>query len=171
MYQLLLTPLLGLAIAGNITKFEIKSSAFQNGAKIPARYTCDSLNLSPSLSWAGAPAETKSFALICEDPDAPSGTFIHWVIFNIPKEKNGLEENVPKKDFLPDGTVQGKNSAGRTGYTGPCPPPGKPHRYFFKLYCLNTKLSLKQQANKTELEMAMKGHILAEAQVFGTYQR
>jgi len=91
MYQLLLTQLLGLAIAGNITRLEIKSSAFQNGAKIPIRYTCDSLNVSPSLSWAGAPAKTKSFAIICEDPDAPSGTFIHWVIFNIPKEKNGLE--------------------------------------------------------------------------------
>src|SRR5450830_989125 len=88
MYQLLLTPLLGLAIAGNITRLEIKSSAFQNGAKIPAKYSGDSLNISPSLSWAGAPAGTKSFALICEDPDAPSGSFIHWVIFNIPKEKN-----------------------------------------------------------------------------------
>ena len=171
MYQLLLTPLLGLAIAGNITRLEIKSSTFQNGAKILVRYTCDSLNVSPSLSWAGASAKTKSFALICEDPDAPSGMFIHWVIFNIPKEKNGLEENVPKKDLLTDGTAQGKNSSGKTGYTGPCPPPGKPHRYFFRLYCLDTKLSLKQPVNKTELEMAMKGHILAEAQVFGTYQR
>jgi Raf kinase inhibitor-like YbhB/YbcL family protein len=162
---------LSYAVAGNITKLEIKSSAFQNGAKIPARYTCDSLNLSPSLSWTGAPAETKSFALILEDPDAPSGTFIHWVIFNIPKEKNGLGENVPKKELLADGTAQGKNGAGRTGYTGPCPPPGKPHRYLFELYCLDTKLSLKQPVSKTELETAMKGHILAEAQVFGTYQR
>ena len=171
MYQLLLTPLLGLVFAGNMTKLEIKSSAFQNGAKIPTRYTCDSLNLSPSLSWAGAPVATRSFALICEDPDAPSGTFILWVIFNIPKEKNGLEENIPRKELLPDGTAQGKNSSGRIGYTGPCPPPGKPHRYFFRLYCLDTKFSLKQPVNKTELEMAMNGHILAETQVFGTYQR
>ena len=166
-----ITLFLSFAIAGNVSKLEIKSSAFQNGGKIPAKYTGDSLNVSPPLSWTGAPAETRNLALVCEDPDAPSGTFIHWVIFNIPKEKNGLTENVPKKELLPDGTAQGKNSSGRTGYAGPYPPPGKPHRYFFKLYCLDTKLPLKQPVSKIELEIAMRGHILSEAEIFGIYRR
>lgn len=171
MNYILAIGLLGLVLSEGATVFAIKSSAFQNGGKIPIKYTCDSLDVSPSLSWTGAPAETKSFVIVCDDPDAPTGVFVHWVIFNIPKEKTGLEENTAQKGLLPEGTVQGKNDFGRNTYMGPCPPPGKPHRYFFKLYALDIKLPLGQQAKKSDVEKAMKDHILAETQIFGLYQR
>ena len=150
---------------------KITSTAFTEGEAIPAKYTCQGDDISPPLEWTGAPAGTKSFALICDDPDAPAGTWVHWVIFNLPADASGLPERIDKAETLPDGAAQGTNDFKRTGYGGPCPPPGKPHRYFFKLYALDTVLPLKPKATKEEVLQAMRGHILAEGQLLGTYQR
>ena len=147
----------------------IRSTAFAQGQPIPETYTCDGKGISPPLSWPGAPARTKSFALIMDDPDAPSGTYVHWVIYNIPGAATGLVEAMPKDGHLVDGSVQGQNSARRPGYTGPCPPGGT-HRYFFKLFALDTTLSL-DAGTKDSLLSAMQGHILAEGELMGTYSR
>ena len=149
---------------------KIESSAFSAGQSIPRQYTCQGADRSPALSWSGAPQGTKSFALITEDPDAPSGTWIHWVIFNLPAATTSLPEGVPTTDSAAGGT-QGRNDFGKIGYGGPCPPPGKPHRYFFKLYALDTKLELKSGATKPDVEQAIHGHVLAQAELMGTYQR
>jgi Raf kinase inhibitor-like YbhB/YbcL family protein len=159
------------AAVGNAAAFEIKSGAFHNNGRIPAKYTAESLNVSPPLFWSNAPSGTKSFALICEDPDAPSKVWVHWVIYNIPKDSNGLGENVPKQEVLPDGTTQVVNDSGKTEYDGPYPPPGKPHRYFFKLYALDTTLNPGRKATKADIERAMKSHVLAETGIIGLYQR
>jgi len=151
--------------------FQITSTAFTEGAPIPVRHTCDDKDLSPALAWAGAPQGTKSFALICDDPDAPIGTWVHWVVFNIPADSAGLPEGVPAVEKLPNGTIQGKNGWHKIGYGGPCPPPGKPHRYFFKLYALDTLLALDSSADKKAVLNAVKGHALGEAQWMGTYAR
>lgn len=152
--------------------FTIQSSVFKSGETIPAQYTCKGVDISPPLSWSGAPENTKSFALICDDPDAPGGTWVHWVVWNIPSTSSGLPPGVKKLAELPDGTKQGVTDFGRVGYDGPCPPPGKPHRYFFKLYALDVAtLDVSGQSTKSDLESAMKGHISAEAQIFGIYQR
>ena len=151
--------------------FHLTSSAFENGEKIPVKYTCDGLDLSPPLKWEGYPPETKSFALIVEDPDAPGGTFTHWIIYNIPAEVNKLEEGIEPAEKLPSGAMQGINDFRKIGYGGPCPPPGKPHRYVFKLYALDSPLDLKPAASKDALLEAMKGHILAEATLMGIYSR
>lgn len=151
--------------------FTIKSNAFENGATIPKKFTCDSTDLSPPLAWSGAPEGTKCFALICDDPDAPMGTWVHWVLWGLPPSTTSLPEGVPTDSTLASGAKQGMNSWPRVGYGGPCPPPGKPHRYFFKLYALDTTLTLPSSANKAKLEEAMKEHILAETQVMGTYGR
>jgi Raf kinase inhibitor-like YbhB/YbcL family protein len=150
---------------------QIKSGAFENGATIPKKYTCDGEDLSPALSWSGVPDGTKSFALICDDPDAPMGTWVHWVLWGLPPDTMGLLEGVAAETSLTSGARQGINSGSRVGYNGPCPPPGKPHRYYFKLYALDTTLNLPSTANKAALEKAMKGHVLAEAQVMGKYGR
>lgn len=152
-------------------KMVIKSPDFKNGEPIPKAFSCEGEDISPKLEWDNAPEGTKSFALICDDPDAPMGTWVHWVIYNIPKDSRFLEKNIPKKPKLENGALQGKNSWPRTGYNGPCPPPGKAHRYYFKLYALDTILNLKENATKEELLSAMKGHILQEAQTMGTYKR
>ncbi|NMB99146.1 MAG: YbhB/YbcL family Raf kinase inhibitor-like protein [Thermoanaerobaculaceae bacterium] len=152
-------------------KMVIKSPDFKEGELIPKMFSCEGEDYSPKLEWENAPEATKSFALICDDPDALMGTWVHWVIYNIPKEFKSLERNIPKKPKLENGILQGKNSWPKTGYNGPCPPPGKPHRYFFKLYALDTVLSLKENATKEDLLSAMKGHILAETQTMGTYKR
>lgn len=151
--------------------FAISTKAFSEGGSIPGKYTCDGADLSPELSWQNAPAGTESFALIADDPDAPGGTWTHWVLWNVPASVAGLPEGVAKNESLDDGTRQGKNDFKRIGYGGPCPPPGKPHRYFFKLYALGTTLDLKAGAGRNELERAMQGHVLSEAQVVGTYER
>jgi Raf kinase inhibitor-like YbhB/YbcL family protein len=127
--------------------------------------------MSPPLAWTDAPEGRASFALIADDPDAPGRTWVHWVIFNIPPNVGGLSENTPTNDRLGDGSLQGANDFRRIGYGGPCPPPGSPHRYFFKLYALDTKLDLEAGATKAQLEAAMQGHILAEAQLMGTFRR
>ncbi len=151
---------------------EISSAAFVHESTIPQDYTCGGTNISPPLTWKKAPSQTKSFALIMDDPDAPAGTWVHWVIFNIPKDKNGLAGAVPVMEQLSDGTRQGKNSFRETGYGGPCPPQGHgPHRYFFRLYALDTVLDLPQGANCAVLEAAMKGHILDRAEMMGRFER
>ncbi len=152
---------------------DITSSAFNNEAEIPKKYTCEGKDISPALSWSGAPPGTKSFALICDDPDAPMGTWVHWVIYNIPAETNKLSESVPATETIENGARQGKNGFGRIGYGGPCPPPGHgAHRYFFKLYALDSMLDLKGKTGyKEELIKGMEGHILAETQLMGKYER
>ena len=148
----------------------ITSSAFKDGGKIPSKYTCDGEDVSPALSWSGAEENTQSYALIMDDPDAPMGTFTHWVIFNIPKNVQGLPEGVPKQGVLKNGGMQGSNDFGKTGYGGPCPPSGT-HRYRFHLYALDTNLDLKAEASKSEVLKKMEGHILAEAEITGLYGR
>ena len=149
----------------------LTSTAFKNGEAIPKKYTGDGPDLSPPLKWTDPPEHAKSFALICDDPDAPMGTWVHWVVWNIPATARELPEGVAKKDTLPDGAKQGLTDFRSVGYGGPAPPPGKPHRYFFKLYALDTDLSLDASAKKKDLVKAMEDHVLAEAQLIGTYQR
>ncbi len=155
---------------GKAVTMVLTSSAFEEGAMIPAKFTCDGEDVSPALSWSGAPAGVKTFALIADDPDAPMGTWVHWVIFNIPDSVNQLPEAVPPMPTLANGAVQGKNDFRKIGYGGPCPPGGV-HRYFFKLYALDTRLSLQPGITKAELLKAMEGHILAQAQLMGRYSR
>jgi hypothetical protein len=162
-------PLLVVLVGGGAT-MEIKSQAFAHGALIPSKYTCDGADVSPPLAWSGAPAATRSFALIADDPDAPMGTWVHWVAWNIPAGELALEEGVPKKEALPSGTRQGITDFGRAGYGGPCPPSGT-HRYFFKLYALDTTLELPATTTKKDLEKAMQGHIRAQAELMGKYTR
>lgn len=148
----------------------VSSSAFKEGGMIPAKYTCDGNDLSAPLAWTGIPEGTKSIAVISDDPDAPVGTWVHWVMWNIPASAVGLEEGVPTKSQLPDGSRQGVSDFGRPGYGGPCPPSGT-HRYYFKVYALDTMLELPSNARKADLVKAMKGHILAEGQLMGKYSR
>jgi Raf kinase inhibitor-like YbhB/YbcL family protein len=151
---------------------QITSNAFQEGEMIPIKYTCDGSDRSPALSWSNIPEDTQTLALICEDPDAPSGTFVHWIIYNISPTVTGLAEGVPAVELLPDGTIQGQNDFKRIGYGGPCPPSGdSPHRYFFRLYALDTEIQLSAGASREEFTRAIEGHILAGGHLMGTYQR
>jgi len=150
--------------------YSVKTTAFSEGGTIPKKYTCDGADLSPALTGADAPAGTKSLALIADDPDAPVGTWTHWIAWNIPPEAV-LPEGVVKVESLGDGTRQGKNDFKKIGYGGPCPPPGKPHRYFFKLYALDANLDLKPGADRKELGSAMKDHVLGQAELMGKYGR
>ena len=152
-------------------KFEITSPAFQPGAPVPKQYSGDGKDISPPLRWAGAPAKTESFALICDDPDAPAGTWVHWVIYDIPAAARAFKEAVPRDKQLPNGSKQGANSSGKIGYNGPSPPAGKPHRYFFKLYALDKAAGLKPGATKQQVLDAIKGHTVGEAELVGTYKR
>jgi hypothetical protein len=151
-------------------KITVTSSAFKEGGMIPSKYTCDGDEISPPLDWSDVPAATKSLALISDDPDAPMGTWVHWVVFNMPPETKDLPENIPPEKELKNGAIQGINSSHRTGYGGPCPPSGV-HRYFFKVYALDVKLSLGPGAAKKDLEKAMSGHVLGEGQLMGRYKR
>ncbi|HSB12113.1 MAG TPA: YbhB/YbcL family Raf kinase inhibitor-like protein [Blastocatellia bacterium] len=151
-------------------KLAVTSSAFKDAEAIPTRYTCDGENTSPALNWSGMPDGTKSLALICDDPDAPAGTWVHWVLYGLPPTVAGLPEGMPATQNT-QGALQGTNDFGSIGYGGPCPPSGKPHRYFFKLYALDAQLNLKPGARKGDLVKAMQGHILAEGQLVGTYRR
>lgn len=149
----------------------VSSTAFENGKLIPPRYTCAGENSSPPLAWDSVPPGTKSLALIMDDPDAPSGTFVHWVIFNMPPAVRLLPGSVdPDRPRLTDGTIQGVNSAHQNGYLGPCPPSGR-HRYYFKLYALDIMLPLDSRADKRALVPAMQGHILAQGQLMGLFQK
>ena len=149
-------------------KFSLASTAFKEGEMIPKKYTCDGPDISPPLEWHGVPAEAKSLALIVEDPDAPMGTWVHWVIFNIPPGTSGLPEHASAGKTLPDGAVQGRNDFRKIGYGGPCPPGGT-HRYFFLLYGLDTMLKLPAGSTKADLVRAMEGHIVGKAQLMGKY--
>ena len=151
-------------------EINLKSSAFKDGEFIPKKYTCDGANVSPPLEWSGIPETAKSIALIYDDPDAPVGTWVHWVIFNIPASVNKLSENIPFDKVLEDGAVQGKNDFRKIGYGGPCPPGGI-HRYFFRIYALDKKLVLNPGATKGELLHAMEGYMLAEGKLMGRYSR
>ena len=150
---------------------QLTSTAFSEGHPIPTKHTCDGQDASPPLKWGGAPAATKTLALIADDPDAPAGTWVHWVLWNLPAGTTELAEGLPRSESLPNGGKQGVNDFKRSGYGGPCPPAGKPHRYFFKVYALDIPLELKADATKKEVERAMIGHILAQGQLMGTYQR
>ena len=150
---------------------QLTSSAFAEGAPIPEKYTCDGEDISPLLKWSNAPKGTKSLALICDDPDAPIGTWVHWVLYDIPPAVTELPEGVPTTEALPSGAKQGINDFKRLGYGGPCPPRGSAHRYFFTLYALDTELQLEPGATKKDLVRAMEGHILAEGRLMGTYKR
>ena len=149
----------------------LSSTAFKEGGQIPQKYTCDGQDVSPLLAWDEPPQGTKSFALIVDDPDAPVGVFTHWVLFNLPAIARQLPEAVPTQNQLQDGALQGKNDFRRIGYGGPCPPSGRPHHYRFILYALDKPLDLKAGASKKEVLDAMKGHLLAQGQLTGTYQR
>lgn len=166
----LMSFLFGQGNRGSVN-FQISSSAFSPGQTIPKKFTCDGSDVSPALSWNEPASGTQTFALIADDPDAPVGTWVHWVLFELPPSARSLDEGVPKEEQLSNGARQGRNDFKKVGYGGPCPPPGKPHRYFFKLYALDGKMNLKPGATKADLESAMKGHILAQTELMGRYSR
>ena len=149
---------------------KVKSTVFGEGNPIPKRYTCDGLNVSPPLEMSGVQESAKSLAVICEDPDAPSGVWTHWVIFNIPPESKTLPEGVEMDELFEDGSKQGLNDSGMVGYSGPCPPGGT-HRYYFRVYALDSKLDLPPRISKQELLNAMEGHVLDKGQLMGLYSR
>lgn len=151
-------------------QFTLSSPFFASGQPIPRKYSCDGQDISPPLSWGEPPQHTRSLALIADDPDAPGGTFVHWVLYNVPPHSRALPEGVPKAEKLADASLHGKNSWGRLGYGGPCPPGGT-HRYFFKIYALDAVLGLPSGASKQRLLEAMQGHILGQAELMGTYSR
>ncbi len=153
------------------TAFELRTASFKPGGDIPKKFTCEGLDTSPSLTWTEPPAGTQSFALIADDPDAPAGTWVHWVVYDLPASARQLPEGMRKVEELAGGGRQGSNDFGKIGYGGPCPPPGKPHRYFFRLYALDKRLNLKAGATKQDAEQAMKGHILAQTELVGRYRR
>jgi len=148
----------------------LTSTAFADGEAVPRRYTCDGADVSPELTWSGAPPGTQSFALICDDPDAPAGIWVHWVLYDIPVSVSALEEGIESIDHPSSGGTHGTNDFRRLGYGGPCPPGGT-HRYYFKLYALDTLLDLAPGATKRQLLQAMDGHVLAEGRLMGTYAR
>jgi len=150
---------------------QVTSTAFSEGKPIPEKYTCDSKNVSPPLQWNGAPEATKRLVLIADDPDAPVGTWVHWVLYDIPATVSALPEDLPKGQYTAQGAKQGLNDFRHLGYGGPCPPPGKPHRYFFKLYAVDSVLNLQPGLRKQDVERAMEKHVLAEGRLMGTYQR
>jgi Raf kinase inhibitor-like YbhB/YbcL family protein len=154
---------------------ELVSSAFDADGRIPTIHTCDGEDVSPPLNWDGVPEGVNSFALIMDDPDAPPGTWVHWVLYGLPADARSLEANLPKTETLETGATQGAcwgvSSYSRVGYYGPCPPPGGPHRYFFRLFALDTTLDLPPEQTKDELLRAMEGHVLARAELIGRYGR
>jgi Raf kinase inhibitor-like YbhB/YbcL family protein len=158
------------AIKGPVAIFKLTSAAFKDGKSIPVKYTADGQDISPALAWTDFPIGTKAFALICDDPDAPGGTWVHWVVYNIPVTVSGLPEGVPSQEALDNGAQQGMSDFKRPGYGGPAPPSGK-HRYFFKLYALDTTLQLEPKTTtKNVLISAMQGHIIGKGQLMGTYR-
>ena len=157
--------------AGEVWAFQVDSPAFKDREKIPAKYTCDGEGISPPLVLTEIPKGTKSFALISDDPDAPAGNWVHWVLYDLPEADTELREGIEKSETLPTGAKQGMTDFKAVGYGPPCPPPGKPHRYFFKLFALNQPLSLPPKMTKAELLVAMNGHVLAHAELVGLYEK
>ena len=150
---------------------QLIGTAFSEGQSIPVKHTCDGENTSPPMKWSGVPPNAKSLVLIADDPDAPVGTWTHWVLYDLPTSVTELAEGQPKGQYLPGGAKQGLNDFKHLGYGGPCPPAGKAHRYYFKLYALDTVLQLKPGGTKKEIERAMENHTLAQGQLMGTYKR
>jgi len=177
MARLILTiALVLLAVSVAVAKdgsanLNLKTTAFHTGGTIPVQFTCSGENISPSLTWGQPPSRTASFVLIVDDPDAPAGTWVHWVVYNLPATARQLSEHVPAGDTIAGGGAQGVNDFPMNGYGGPCPPPGKPHRYFFRLYALDTTLDLRAPVRRRDVDSAMKGHILAQAELMGTFGR
>jgi len=159
-----------IVLGGDAMELTITSSAFEPNESIPSQYTCDGEDLSPPLSWSNTPADTRSFVLICDDPDAPMGTWVHWVLYDIPAEVRSLEENIPADAVLPNGAMHGMTDFRRLGYGGPCPPSGT-HRYFFKLYALDTVLGQEPGLRKDDVLTAIEGHVLEKSELVGTYKR
>ena len=151
----------------------IQSPAFADGGPIPRAHTCDGADLSPPLFWHDAPADTKSFAMVVDDPDAPAGTWVHWVVYGLPPAVTNLQSGLPAEAEItrPFSAKQGTNDFGRLGYGGPCPPPGPAHRYYFRLYALDTDIKLPPGATKAILLNSIKGHVLDEAEMVGMYGR
>jgi Raf kinase inhibitor-like YbhB/YbcL family protein len=156
---------------GGEMSISVTSEAFEHEEEIPRRYTCDGENLSPPLSWGPLPGNTKSVALIVDDPDAPAGVFTHWVLFNMPPDVSELPEGLPGREKLENGALQGQNGFGKTGYGGPCPPKGSPHHYYFTVYALDSVVNLQAGASKKGLLDAMSGHVLGRGQLVGVYER
>jgi Raf kinase inhibitor-like YbhB/YbcL family protein len=170
---------IGVALALSVSEgpsfaqehLSLTSAAFASGEKIPAAYTCSGENKSPALKWSGAPSSTQGYAMIVSDPDAPMGTFVHWVIYDIPASLSGLGEGIAKSELVPGVGTQGLNSAGQIGYKGPCPPPGKPHHYHFRLYALNFVMGSKPGLSASELERLIQGHEVASTELVGIFER
>ncbi len=154
----------------DIISLTVLSAAFALGETIPAKYTCSGANISPPLSWGEVPAGTQSIAVLSDDPDCPGG-WVHWVLFNLPPETKELPEGIAPTPRLPDGSIQGITDFRRPGYGGPCPPPGKPHRYYFRVYALDRKLDLAPRATMDDVVKAMKGRILAQGETMGRFGR
>jgi Raf kinase inhibitor-like YbhB/YbcL family protein len=150
---------------------KIVSPAFAEGTPVPVEHTCEGSGSSPGLAWSEIPVDTRSFALVCDDPDAPRGTWVHWVLFNLPADAVELAPAVPPAPELPSGARHGINDSGNVGYGGPCPPRGRRHRYFFRLYALDCTLNLAPGVKRPDLDQAMAGHVLADATLMGTFQR
>ncbi len=159
------------ALGGSATAFELSSAAFPAGGTIPARHTCDGPDVSPPLAWTAPPTGTKGYALVCEDPDAPGGSWVHWILWGIPATATALPEGVKPDEVLPDGSRHGRNDFRALGHNGPCPPPGGPHRYVFHLYALDAVPALEPGATRRQLLDAIRGHILGEADLMGRYGR
>ncbi len=171
LYRFLAVFVVLFLLGGAVMSFNIKSRSFENEGVIPSVFTCDGEDISPDLEWSQPPEGTKSFAIICDDPDAPSKVWVHWVFYNIPSDVRSLPKGVALGEVLKDGSRQGHTDSNTDGYSGPCPPHGKPHRYFFKIYALDSSLEIEGQVTKDKLLKAMEGHILAESQIMGTYKR
>ena len=150
---------------------QLRSSAFRPGDDVPVEFTCDGANISPALTWTAPPAATQSLVLTVEDPDAPHHAWAHWLVYDLPPTERELPEAVAPRAPLPSGAQQGRNDFGQIGYGGPCPPPGHPHRYFFKIYALDSRLDLPRGSSRVQLEQAMRGHVLASGEVMGRYHR
>jgi len=160
------------AEAESAPRLSIRSPAFSDGGRIPRQYTCDGADSSPPVEWTGAPEKTRTFALVCNDPDAPRGDWVHWVVFDLPATSKGLPENAAPngREKLAGSGTQGRNDFGKIGWGGPCPPSGS-HRYTFRLYALDTELGLAPEATREQLVKAMQGHVLAQAQMTASYAR
>jgi Raf kinase inhibitor-like YbhB/YbcL family protein len=169
-----LSPTISIATYGQGAKtmsLTVTSTSFRSGGDIAKKFSCDGEDVSPQISWSGAPEGSKAFVLIAEDPDAPAGTWTHWVLYDVPAATTSFDEGLSKAEQLPDGLKQGRNDFRKIGYNGPCPPAGKPHRYFFRLYALDRILNVKPGAARSEIEKAMQGHILAQGEYMGRYRR
>jgi len=154
-----------------VKSIELKSAAFQQGQSIPIDLTCTGQDSSPELSWSAPPLETHTLALVMDDPDAPGGTWQHWLVYNIPGNSRSLSGTQPAKERLENTALQGTNDFEKLGYNGPCPPPGNNHRYYIRLYALNKQLELKAGASRNDLDQAMQGHIIAQGELMGTFKR